>query len=53
MSRKYETYHLKIHRIFQEYLKYFEPETFAPEPVHPNSIGHFLIANELFKLLLE
>ncbi|HOK55997.1 MAG TPA: SGNH/GDSL hydrolase family protein [bacterium] len=53
MSKKYETYHLKLHRIFQEYLKFFEPETFAPEPVHPNSTGHFVIANELIKLLSE
>jgi lysophospholipase L1-like esterase len=53
MSKKYGTYHLKIHRIYQKYLQYFEPETFAPEPVHPNPTGHFLIANELFKLLKE
>jgi len=53
MSKKYETYHLKIHRIFQNYLKFFESETFAPEPVHPNTTGHFIIANEIFKLLLE
>lgn len=53
MSKKYETYHLKMHRIFQKYLEFFEPEIFAPEPVHPNSTGHFLIANELFKLLLK
>jgi len=51
MSKKYETYHLKMHRIFQKYLEYFEPETFAPEPVHPNPTGHCIIANELFKLL--
>ncbi|MCM8785201.1 MAG: SGNH/GDSL hydrolase family protein [Candidatus Omnitrophica bacterium] len=50
MSKKYETYHIKMHRIFQKYLEYFEPEVFAPEPVHPNSTGHFLIANEIFKL---
>ncbi|MCM8818315.1 MAG: SGNH/GDSL hydrolase family protein [Candidatus Omnitrophica bacterium] len=53
MSKKYEAYHLKMHRIFQKQLEYFEPEVFAPEPVHPNLTGHFLIANELFKLLLE
>ncbi len=53
MSKKYETYHLKMHRIFQKYLNFFEPEIFAPEPVHPNPTGHFLIANELFKLLLK
>ncbi|MFN4227522.1 MAG: SGNH/GDSL hydrolase family protein [Candidatus Ratteibacteria bacterium] len=51
MSKKYETYHIKMHRTFQKYLEYFEPEVFAPEPVHPNSTGHFLIANEIFKLL--
>lgn len=53
MSKKYETYHLKMHRIFQKYLEYFDPDVFAPEPVHPNSTGHFLIANHLFKLLLD
>jgi len=53
MSKKYGTYHLKMHRIYQKYLQYFEPEIFAPEPVHPNLTGHFLIANELFKLLKE
>lgn len=50
MSKKYETYNIKMHRIFQKYLEYFEPEVFAPEPVHPNLTGHFLIANEIFKL---
>ena len=50
MSKKYETEMLKLHRIFQNHLKYRESETFAPESVHPNQTGHTIIANEILKI---
>ena len=50
MSNKYKTYLINLHRIFQHHLKYRESETFAPEPVHPNQIGHTIIANEILKI---
>lgn len=50
MSKKYETELIKLHSIFQNHLKHREPETFAPEPVHPNQTGHTIIANEILKI---
>jgi len=50
MSKKYETELIKLHSIFQNHLKYREPEAFAPEPVHPNQTGHTIIANEILKI---
>jgi len=51
MSRKYKTRLVKTHQVFQDHLKYREPDFFAPEPVHPYHIGHVIIAHELFKAL--
>jgi len=50
MSKKYETELIKLHRIFQNHLKYRESEILAPEPVHPNQTGHTIIANEILKI---
>jgi len=34
-----------LHDLFQEQLRYRPADTFCPEPVHPNSVGHLLIAH--------
>jgi lysophospholipase L1-like esterase len=48
LSRQHETRLLKTHAFFQNILKYYEPETFCNEPIHPNSTGHVAIASALY-----
>ena len=45
MAEMFETLHVPTHEIFQKQLRFRPAETFCPEPVHPNSIGHMVIAN--------
>ncbi len=52
LSEEFTTEYINLHEIFQEKIKYLEPETFAPEPVHPNRTGHLLMALEVYKKLL-
>lgn len=51
LSRKYGTLHVKTHEVFQRLLKTHEPDTFCPEPVHPNLTGHLVISNAVFDTL--
>jgi len=51
LSRKYGTLHVKTHDVFQRLLKIHEPDTFCPEPVHPNPTGHLVIANAVYAAL--
>jgi len=51
MSRKYKTRLVKTHDLFQEQLKYHKLGDFSHEPVHPNSAGHLLIAEAVYKAL--
>ena len=51
LSRTYGTLHVKTHAVFQRLLKHHEPETFCPEPVHPNPTGHFVIADAVYDAL--
>ncbi|NOZ63898.1 MAG: SGNH/GDSL hydrolase family protein [Caldiserica bacterium] len=51
LSREFSTLFLNLHEIFQAKLATYEPETFAPEPIHPNRTGHTVIAVELMKTL--
>lgn len=51
MSRKYRTRMVKTHEIFQKLLKRYEPDVFAPEPVHPNFTGHLVIAEAVYSAL--
>jgi lysophospholipase L1-like esterase len=51
LSRKYGTLHVKTHEVFQRLLKTHEPDTFCPEPVHPNLTGHLVIADAVFDTL--
>lgn len=51
MSEKYNAILVKTHDMFQKQLQYRSASTFCPEPVHPNAVGHLLIAVEVFKAL--
>lgn len=51
MAAKCEARHVRTHELFQERLKYFPPDRFAPEPVHPNPSGHLLMAYEWLRVM--
>ncbi len=51
LSRKYGTLHVKTHEVFKRLLKTHEPDTFCPEPVHPNLTGHLVIADAVYDTL--
>jgi len=51
MSRKYKTRLVKTHELFAKLLKYNAPDTFCPEPVHPNLTGHLAIAEAVYSVL--
>lgn len=51
MSKIYKTILVPIHSVFQNHLKYRPSDYFAPEPVHPYSNGHLIIAYEILKRL--
>ena len=47
MSETYGTKLVKLHDMFQNQLKYRDASTFCPEPVHPNVVGHLIMAVEV------
>ena len=49
LSKEFKTKLIKLHDIFGNGMKFNDPETFAPEPVHPNLTGHQLIAMSLLE----
>ncbi|MFA6716720.1 MAG: SGNH/GDSL hydrolase family protein [Victivallales bacterium] len=51
MSKKYNTLLVETHDAFQDLLKYYESDTFCPEPVHPNQTGHLVIAEKIYQAL--
>lgn len=51
MAARFGAFHVKTHEIFQEHLKYREPDVFCPEPVHPNRAGHMVIAAAMLRTL--
>ncbi len=51
MSRKFGTRRLETHAMFQGLLTFRDADTFCPEPVHPNSVGHLAIAEALYRVL--
>ena len=58
MSAKYGTKLLRTHEVFQEQLKYRDPDYFihgalGADAIHPNHAGYTLIASALFDLLDE
>ncbi|MCX6993664.1 MAG: SGNH/GDSL hydrolase family protein [Kiritimatiellaeota bacterium] len=51
LSRTFKTWHIKTHELFGRLLKYYEPDTFCAEPVHPNPTGHLVIAEAIYQAL--
>ncbi len=51
MSKKYRARLIKTHQMFQRILKYHDTDTLAPEPVHPNPVGHLAIAEAVYEAL--
>jgi len=51
LSRKYKTLLVETHEIFQRLLRIHKPDTFCPEPVHPNLTGHMVIAEAVYAAL--
>lgn len=53
MSKQYKTRLLKTHDMFQNLLKYYEPDVFCNEPVHPNLTGHVAIASAVYDIFCQ
>jgi lysophospholipase L1-like esterase len=51
MAKKYKTRHVQTHEMFKALLKHYDPDTFCPEPVHPNPAGHLAIADAVYDTL--
>jgi lysophospholipase L1-like esterase len=51
MSRKYRTRLVKTHDAFQAQLKYYPPDRFCPEPIHPFASGYLVIAHAWLKTM--
>lgn len=51
MTRRYATRHVETHVRFQQLLKVRDADTFCPEPVHPNPVGHLAIAEAVYAAL--
>lgn len=53
LSKQYKTRLIKTHDMFQNLLKYYEPDTFCNEPVHPNLTGHIAIASAVYDIFCQ
>ena len=51
LAEEFGAVHVRTHEKFQELLRYFPPDRFCPEPVHPNMSGHMVIAYSLLEKL--
>lgn len=51
MAAKHKTLLVETHTLFQQLLKFRDADTFCPEPVHPNSVGHLAIAEAVYAAL--
>lgn len=51
MAREYSAIRVHTHAMFTRQLLHRRPNHFGPEPVHPDPIGHTLIALELYRRL--
>lgn len=45
LSNEFGGVFVPLHGLFQEHLRYRSADAFCPEPVHPNTFGHLLIAH--------
>ncbi len=51
LAKKYQTRHVKTHRVYQTLLERYEADQFCAEPVHPNPSGHLVIAHAWLKAM--
>jgi lysophospholipase L1-like esterase len=51
LSRRYRTRLIETHAVYQRLLKYRAADTFCGEPVHPNQVGHVVIAEAVYAAL--
>lgn len=51
MASEFGALHVRTHAAFQRQVAVRPPDTFCPEPVHPNVSGHLVIAHELLATL--
>jgi len=53
LAREHDAIHVRTQNMFTRQLRYRPPTFFGPEPVHPDAVGHALIAAELYRMLSE
>ena len=51
LAGEFDALHVRTHQLFAEQLKYRPAEYFCPEPVHPYTSGHLVIAHGLLQVL--
>jgi lysophospholipase L1-like esterase len=51
LAKEFDALHVRTHELFIEQLKYRPADYFCPEPVHPYTSGHLVIAHGLLKVL--
>jgi lysophospholipase L1-like esterase len=51
LATEFGVIHVRTHDAFQEQLRHRPPDTFCPEPVHPNLAGHTVIAHTLLRAI--
>jgi lysophospholipase L1-like esterase len=51
LAHEFDALHVHTHNLFQEQLKHRPADSMSPEPVHPNSSGHLVIAHGLLQIL--
>jgi len=53
MAEKFGARLVRLQPMFERQLVHRAPDTYCPEPVHPNRTGHLLIAQEVLRILCE
>jgi len=53
MASKFEARLVRLQPMFETQLVHRPPDTFCPEPVHPNRTGHLVIAKEVLRALRD
>lgn len=48
LSREYSTLYINLHEEFQRLINYMDPESLAPDAVHPTRKGHVFIALRVY-----
>ena len=53
LSKRYGTRLVRTHQVFQRLLAHHGPDKFCPEPIHPNTTGHLVIAEAVYAALSD